>query len=57
MTLSSNPVLAIRKTDSGTRVASVDFMGLYVEYSPAVAAGKALPFDTRRIQRNSLLRR
>lgn len=37
VTLSSNPVLAVRKTDAGTRVASVDFMGLYVEYTPAVA--------------------
>jgi len=34
-TRGSSPVLAVRKTDTGTRVASVDFMGLYVEYVPA----------------------
>lgn len=32
VTLGSNPVLAIRKTDTGTRVAQVDFMGVYCEY-------------------------
>lgn len=40
VTLGTSPVVAIRKTDSGTRVASVDFIGIYVEYLP----GKALVF-------------
>lgn len=40
-TLGSSPVLALRKTDSGTRVASCDFLGAYVEYMPA--AGNAVP--------------
>jgi len=35
VTKGSSPVLAVRKTDTGTRVASVDFMGLNVEYVPA----------------------
>jgi hypothetical protein len=35
VTLGSSPVLAVRKTDAGTRVASVCAMGLYVDYIPA----------------------
>jgi hypothetical protein len=38
VTLGSSPVLAVRKTDAGTRVASVCFMGVYMDYTPAVAA-------------------
>lgn len=34
-TLGSSPVLAVRKTDAGTRAASVDFMGVYVDFTPA----------------------
>lgn len=37
VTLGSSPVLAVRKTDTGTRVASVDAMGLYVEYVAAAS--------------------
>lgn len=33
-TLSSSPVLAVRKTDTGSRVASVDFLGMYVDWVP-----------------------
>jgi hypothetical protein len=41
VTLGSSPVLAVRKTDTGTRVASVDFMGVYVEYyTPSVFEGQ-----------------
>jgi len=39
VTLSSSPVVAIRKTDSGTRVASVDALGVYIEYVPASSPG------------------
>jgi hypothetical protein len=35
--LDTSPVLAVRKTDTGTRVASVCFMGAYVEYVPLPA--------------------
>ena len=38
VTLGNNPVIAVRKTDTGTRVASVCAMGMYVDYTPAVAA-------------------
>jgi hypothetical protein len=38
VTLGNNPVIAVRKTDAGTRVASVCAMGMYVDYTPAVAA-------------------
>lgn len=34
VTRSSNPVLALRKTDAGTRFASADFLGAYCEYLP-----------------------
>lgn len=37
VTKGSSPVLAIRKTDAGTRVASVCAMGLYVDYVPVSA--------------------
>ena len=30
--VSTSPVMALRKTDTGNRVLSVDFMGIYVEY-------------------------
>lgn len=33
VTLGSSPVLAVRKTDTGTRVAQVDFMGVYGDYT------------------------
>lgn len=36
VTRSSSPVLALRKVDTGSRVASVDFIGMYVETLPAV---------------------
>lgn len=38
VTLGNNPVIAVRKTDTGTRVASVCALGMYVDYTPAVAA-------------------
>lgn len=31
----NSPVINLRKTDTTTRVASVDFVGLYVDYAPA----------------------
>lgn len=34
VTVTSSPVVNLRKTDTGTRVASVSFVGLYVEYTP-----------------------
>lgn len=43
VTLTSNLVLAVRKTDAGTRVASVDFMGVYVDYTP-------FPFDVTAVR-------
>jgi hypothetical protein len=41
-TLGSSPVLAVRKTDAGTRVASVCAMGLNIEYVPAAASALVL---------------
>jgi len=37
VTLGNSPVVALRKTDTGTRVGSVDFVGVYVDYTPATA--------------------
>lgn len=37
VTLGTSPVIALRKTDGTTRVASVDFVGLMVEYIAATA--------------------
>jgi len=45
----STPVLAVRKTDTGTRVASADFLGLYVEYVPAAPSGPFPPFPWQRL--------
>lgn len=53
VTLGSSPVMAVRKTDTGTRVASVDFMGYYVDYTPAAAAASLL---LRNRNRSPLLR-
>lgn len=38
VTLGTSLIIAARKTDTGTRVASIDFLGAYVDYTPAVAA-------------------
>lgn len=35
VTRGNNPVVAVRKTDTGTRVASICGMGMYVDYTPA----------------------
>lgn len=42
VTVGSSPVVAIRKTDTGTRVASVCSLFMNVEYVPAVAGGDAV---------------
>lgn len=42
VTLGSSPVIAVRKTDTGTRVASVDRIGVYAEYVPGVAGADAV---------------
>ena len=36
VTLTTSPVLRVRKTDTGTRFGHVDFMGIYVEYRETV---------------------
>lgn len=38
-TLGSSPILAVRKTDTGTRVVQVAFMGVYCDYTPAAVGG------------------
>lgn len=38
VTKGSSLIIAVRKTDAGTRVASVCFLGAYVDYTPAAAA-------------------
>jgi len=38
VTVGTSPVLRVSKTDTGTRAADVCFMGLYVDYTPGVAA-------------------
>lgn len=38
VTKSTAPVARITKTDTGTRAADLDFMGIMVDYTPAVAA-------------------
>lgn len=43
VTLGSSPVFSVRKTDTGTRVASIDFVGMYVEY-----VERSLPLRRRR---------
>lgn len=44
VTKGSSPVLALRKTDTGSRVASCDFLGAYVEYnSPSLPVFKQQP--------------
>lgn len=43
VTLGSNLILAVRKTDTGTRVASVCFLGAIVDYTPAAAASDLNP--------------
>jgi hypothetical protein len=40
VTLNSSPVLRITQVTSSTRIAMVCFMGLYVDYTPAPAAGQ-----------------
>jgi hypothetical protein len=40
VTLGSSPVLRITQVTSSTRIAMVCFMGLYVDYTPAPAAGQ-----------------
>lgn len=44
VTLSTNPQIAVRKTDAGTRVASICFIGLKVEYRPAAGGATDTPF-------------
>lgn len=36
-TLGASPQIALRKTDTGNRVGSVAFLGMYVDYTPAVS--------------------
>lgn len=54
VTLGSSPTMKVIKTDTTTRVGCVDFMGMYVDYTPA--APHSLVVDTRRVTRNVLLR-
>lgn len=56
ITPSTSIVLGVRKTDTGTRVASVDFLGAYLEFAPGVAAAKSIVAPMR-ASRNTLLRR
>lgn len=54
--LGTAPVLRVTQVTSSTRIAMVAFMCMLVDYTPAVAATKAPPFQPRTV-RNSLLRR
>ena len=54
VTLGTSPVMRARRPETASRVASVCFMGLMVEYQPGVAT--SLPRYDRRIRRNTLLR-
>lgn len=53
VTLGTAPTVKIIKTDTGTREADCDFIGLYIDYTPA----PSLVYTDRRVARNSLLRR
>jgi hypothetical protein len=55
VTLGTAPVMNIRKTDAGSAVASVCFMGMYVEFVPAAAG--SLVFTSRRRDRLRLVGR
>jgi hypothetical protein len=50
------PVMRVTQVTASTRIAMVDFMGIYVEYVPAVVP-KSLIYADRRVARNALLRR
>jgi hypothetical protein len=43
VTLGTAPTIKIVKTDTGTRAACVDLMGVYVEYTPATATAQDTP--------------
>jgi len=44
VTKGSNLILAVRKTDTGTRVGSVCFLGAYVDYTPAPSGGPVMRY-------------
>jgi hypothetical protein len=54
LTVGTSPVMRARRPETVSRVASVCFMGIYIDYTPR----RGPPFDgARRLVRNSLLRR
>lgn len=54
----TSPVLRITQVTASTRIAMVDAMGMYVEYTAgAPPAPKSLIYADRRVARNALLRR
>jgi hypothetical protein len=53
VTVGTAPVARITKTDTGTRAADCCFMGILVDYTPR----SMVPYEGRRVVRNSLLRR
>lgn len=57
VTLGTAPVLRVGKRTATTRVVCVDFMGILVDYGPAVASTSAPPHLTNYYLRNPLIRR
>lgn len=47
VTVGTSPVMRVVRPETASRVASVCFMGMYVEYIPAVAASFAIPHRHR----------
>lgn len=55
VTLGTSPVMRVTRPETATRVASVDFMGMIVDYTPAPVSG-ALPPRRSRLSRFTQLR-